>query len=302
MCEVRACGRGGQWEVSGSRGEQTPQSHQAARTPTQSSRATEGSWAQRSAWTWDLVGEGPRGHTEQASARKYSEAFTQNGRQTGRQIPRPEALSNSGFAESRGGEVGTQDKPEESPSVLTQAHLHERLWLSSRVSRVGRFHAPVTVCRSRGFLTCAAWAAAMLPVPTLSELLWGGLPLTPPCHFQTVMTGYPPDLDRVDGGVFSPSKSSSESSPATPAFPVSPQTPYGEKEAELAPRVPGLPSGRTLGQPPALLSFPVTTPPHHPAFSLPGPQTGSAGSLCRAARGKQSTSSPGSCAPSRPRE
>nr|XP_053782964.1 tensin-3 isoform X3 [Desmodus rotundus] len=78
--------------------------------------------------------------------------------------------------------------------------------------------------------------------------------LSPTDAKETVMTGYPPDLDRVDGGVFSPSKSSSESSPATPAFPVSPQTPY------------------------------VTTPPHHPAFSLPGPQTGSAGSLCRAAR------------------
>ncbi|KAM5303146.1 tensin-3 isoform 1-T1 [Glossophaga mutica] len=68
------------------------------------------------------------------------------------------------------------------------------------------------------------------------------------------MAGYPPDLDRADGRVFSPSKSSSsESTPPTPAFPVSPQTPYG------------------------------TTPPHHPAFSLPGPQTGRAGGLCRAA-------------------
>ncbi|XP_037011926.2 tensin-3 isoform X2 [Artibeus jamaicensis] len=108
--------------------------------------------------------------------------------------------------------------------------------------------------------------------------------LSPNDAKETVLAGYPPDLDGADGGVFSPSKtSSSESTPPTPAFPVSPQTPYGEGEAELAPRVPGLPSGRTPGPPPALLSFPVTTPPHHPAFSLPGPQTGGAGGLCRAA-------------------
>ncbi|XP_054427366.1 tensin-3 [Pteronotus mesoamericanus] len=70
---------------------------------------------------------------------------------------------------------------------------------------------------------------------------------------EVVMAGYPPDLDGVDGGDFSPSKSSSESAPPTPAFPVSPQTPY------------------------------VTTPPHYPAFGLPGPQTGCAGGLCKAA-------------------
>ncbi|XP_053517383.1 tensin-3 isoform X7 [Artibeus jamaicensis] len=78
--------------------------------------------------------------------------------------------------------------------------------------------------------------------------------LSPNDAKETVLAGYPPDLDGADGGVFSPSKtSSSESTPPTPAFPVSPQTPY------------------------------VTTPPHHPAFSLPGPQTGGAGGLCRAA-------------------
>ncbi|XP_045683064.1 tensin-3 isoform X1 [Phyllostomus hastatus] len=82
--------------------------------------------------------------------------------------------------------------------------------------------------------------------------------LSPPDVRETVMAGYPPDLDRVDSGIFSLSKSSSsESAPPTPAFPVSPQTPY------------------------------VTTPPHHPAFSLPGPHAGSAGGLCRAAHDPQ---------------
>ncbi|XP_053517374.1 tensin-3 isoform X4 [Artibeus jamaicensis] len=60
--------------------------------------------------------------------------------------------------------------------------------------------------------------------------------LSPNDAKETVLAGYPPDLDGADGGVFSPSKTSS-----------------------------------------------MTTPPHHPAFSLPGPQTGGAGGLCRAA-------------------
>ncbi|XP_035866306.1 tensin-3 [Phyllostomus discolor] len=90
------------------------------------------------------------------------------------------------------------------------------------------------------------------PAPSLVPFL------SPSDAREVAMAGYPPDLDRVDSGVFSLSKSSSsESAPPTPAFPVSPQTPY------------------------------VTTPPHHPAFSLPGPHTGSTGGLCRAAHDPQ---------------
>ncbi|XP_014683762.3 tensin-3 isoform X2 [Equus asinus] len=70
---------------------------------------------------------------------------------------------------------------------------------------------------------------------------------------ETVVTAYPPDLDGIDGRIFSPTKSGSESISSTPAFPVSPETPY------------------------------VTASPHHPPFSPPRPQMGSAGSLYKGA-------------------
>ncbi|XP_028009926.2 tensin-3 [Eptesicus fuscus] len=79
--------------------------------------------------------------------------------------------------------------------------------------------------------------------------------LSPADAKETVTPAHPPNLDEggVDGRAFSPSKTGSGSASPTPAFPVSPLTPY------------------------------VTTPPHHPAFSPPGPQTGSASGLYRAA-------------------
>ncbi|KAK1334728.1 LOW QUALITY PROTEIN: hypothetical protein QTO34_004294 [Cnephaeus nilssonii] len=82
--------------------------------------------------------------------------------------------------------------------------------------------------------------------------------LSPADAKETVTPALPPHLHEggVDGRAFSPSKTGSGSASPTPAFPVSPLTPY------------------------------VTTPPHHPAFSPPGPQTGSASGLYQAAHGK----------------
>nr|KAF6470469.1 tensin 3 [Molossus molossus] len=76
--------------------------------------------------------------------------------------------------------------------------------------------------------------------------------LSPTDAKETAIAVCPPSLDGVDGRVFSPSKSGGESLPPVPGFPVSPQTPY------------------------------VTTHPHHPAFSPPGPM-GTACGLYRAA-------------------
>ncbi|KAM5203745.1 tensin-3 isoform 1-T1 [Hipposideros larvatus] len=83
--------------------------------------------------------------------------------------------------------------------------------------------------------------------PSLAALL------SPADAKEMVIAVYPSDLDRVDGRMFSPTKSGSESLSPTPAFPVSPQTPY------------------------------VTTSPHYPPFSPPEPQMGSASGLYKAA-------------------
>uniref|UniRef100_A0A8D0X5J3 Tensin 3 n=1 Tax=Sus scrofa TaxID=9823 RepID=A0A8D0X5J3_PIG len=77
--------------------------------------------------------------------------------------------------------------------------------------------------------------------------------LSPANAKETVVTAYPPDLDAVDGRIFSPTSSGSESVSPTPAFPVSPETPY------------------------------VTTSPRYPPFSPSGPQMGSASSLYKGA-------------------
>ncbi|KAM8770564.1 tensin-3 isoform 2-T5 [Rhynchonycteris naso] len=71
--------------------------------------------------------------------------------------------------------------------------------------------------------------------------------------FGMTIPAFVPDLGGPDGRGFSPNKSGSELASPTPAFPVSPPTPY------------------------------VTTPPHHPAFSPPRPQPGSASGLYKAA-------------------
>ncbi|XP_066210324.1 tensin-3 isoform X1 [Saccopteryx leptura] len=76
---------------------------------------------------------------------------------------------------------------------------------------------------------------------------------TPARAFGMTIAAYPPDLGGPDGRGFSPNKSGSESASPTPAFPVSPPTPY------------------------------ASTPPHHPVFSPPGAQPGSASGLYRAA-------------------
>ena len=121
-----------------------------------------------------------------------------------------------------------------------------------------------------------------------------------PCRFQTVVTAYPPDLDAVDGRIFSPTSSGSESVSPTPAFPVSPETPYGKNEAGLSVCSPAWEAGlgwRGPKQLLTLLSCPVTTSPRYPPFSPSGPQMGSASSLYKGAHGKKPTSFPllGAC-------
>ncbi|XP_058390756.1 tensin-3 isoform X4 [Diceros bicornis minor] len=73
--------------------------------------------------------------------------------------------------------------------------------------------------------------------------------LSPADAKETVIATYPPDLDGIDGRIFSPTKSGSESISSTPAFPVSPETPY------------------------------VTAPPQYTPFSPPRPQMGSTSGL-----------------------
>ncbi|XP_054551677.1 tensin-3 isoform X2 [Talpa occidentalis] len=73
--------------------------------------------------------------------------------------------------------------------------------------------------------------------------------LSPADAKEVVITTYPPDLDVIDGRIFSAAKSSSESVSPTPVFPVSPETSY------------------------------VTTPSQYSLFSSPGTQMGSASGL-----------------------
>ncbi|KAM9216843.1 tensin-3 [Dugong dugon] len=70
---------------------------------------------------------------------------------------------------------------------------------------------------------------------------------------ETVITGYPSDIDVINGRIFSPTKNGSESAPSTPAFPVSPETPY------------------------------VKTPTHYPQFNPLEPKMSSPASLYKGA-------------------
>jgi hypothetical protein len=106
-----------------------------------------------------------------------------------------------------------------------------------------------------------------------------------------VITTYPPDLDVIDGRIFSPTNSGSESISPTPAFPVSPETPYGKKEAEL-PVCNPTPSGWRGGQLLTLPYFPGTTSPRYSPFSPSVPQMGSPSALYKGAHGKTPTSFP----------
>ena len=109
-----------------------------------------------------------------------------------------------------------------------------------------------------------------------------------------MITTYPPDLDVIDGRIFSPTNSGSESISPTPAFPVSPETPYGKKEAEL-PVCNPTPSGWRGGQLLTLPSFPGTTSPRYSPFSPSVPQMGSPSALYKGAHGKTPTSFPLLC-------
>lgn len=106
-----------------------------------------------------------------------------------------------------------------------------------------------------------------------------------------MITTYPPDLDVIDGRIFSPANSGSESISPTPAFPVSPETPYGKKKAEL-PVCNPTPSGWRGGQLLTLPSFPGITSPHFSPFSPSAPQMGSPSALYKGAHGKTPTSFP----------
>ncbi|XDA75764.1 hypothetical protein R6Z07F_005929 [Ovis aries] len=96
--------------------------------------------------------------------------------------------------------------------------------------------------------------------PTFSKCSWGkttsseqtpGLApfLSPDNAKEAVITTYPPDLDVIDGRIFSPTNSGSESISPTPAFPVSPETPYGTTSPRYSPFSPSVPQ---MGSPSAL--------------------------------------------------
>nr|XP_020760051.1 tensin-3-like isoform X1 [Odocoileus virginianus texanus] len=96
--------------------------------------------------------------------------------------------------------------------------------------------------------------------PTFSKCSWGkttsseqtpGLApfLSPDNAKEAVITTYPPDLDVIDGRIFSPTNSGSESISPTPAFPVSPETPYGITSPRFSPFSPSAPQ---TGSPSAL--------------------------------------------------